>query len=621
MSIETVVVTAVVVSLVALIFAVVAVWRGRASAGAPDLSPVLSALREATRHLDGTIRDEAGRGRAEAGEVGKALREEVGTAMRGFQDSVLKAMAEMQNLQKGQLDTFAGKLADGVAAIDRRVGGMATDLKLSSEAAAEAAERRYQALQAMVDGKLAELKTASSENDKALREEVVAGLRTLGEALAANVARIGETQRERLEAVAKEIATLTERHQTEQEALRRAVEENLGAIRTDAATSAKALREEVATTLKQNGDTLTNSIAAIAATQKERLERVTAELAVSTQKLEAAQEALKKAVEQRLDQLRGDNEVKLEQMRQTVDEKLQGTLEKRLGESFKIVSEQLEQVHKGLGEMQNLASGVGDLKRVLTNVKARGTWGEVQLGALLEQVLTPDQYMKDAVTKPGSLERVEFAIRLPGRSESEPEVLLPLDAKFPQEDYERLMQAADRADTDAVEVAARQLEARVKQCARDIRDKYINPPHTTDFAILFLPTEGLYAEVLRRPGVVEQAQREFRVAFAGPTTLGATLNALQMGFRTLAIEKRSSEVWRVLEAVKTEFGKYGAVLDKVQKKLHEASTTIDQVAVRRRAIDRKLRGVATMPETKAEALLGLDDAVGEAEPVDELVEG
>ena len=295
-------------------------------------------------------------------------------------------------------------------------------------------------------------------------------------------------------------------------------------------------------------------------------------------------------------------------------------MEKRLGKSFKIVSERLEQVHRGLGEMQNLASGVGDLKRVLSNVKIRGIWGEVQLGALLEQVLTPDQFAKDAVTKPGSLERVEFAIQLPGRGEGEPEVLLPLDAKFPQEDYERLTQAAERADAEAVEGAPRQLETRVKQCARDIRDKYINPPQTTDFAILFLPTEGLYAEVLRRPGLVEQVQRDFRVVLAGPTTLAAMLNALQIGFRTLAIQKRSSEVWQVLEAVKTEFGKYGTVLDKVQKKPHEASTTIEHVSVRRRAIDRALRGVATLPEKKAEALLSLDDDESLADQVNEVVD-
>lgn len=402
--------------------------------------------------LGRTIREEAERGREEGGASARALREEVSGVLRGFQDSVLRTMAEMQGLQKSQLDVFARQLGEGVGAIDRRV--------------------------------------------------------------------------------------------------------------------------------------------------------------------EAAQGELRKAVEARLDALRAENAQQLEQMRQTVDEKLQGTLEKRLGESFKLVSERLEQVHKGLGEMQSLANGVGDLKRVLTNVKTRGTWGEVQLGSLLEQVLTPDQFVRDAITRPGSQERVEFAVRLPGRGDGDAEVLLPIDAKFPQEDYERLVHAAERADAEGVEAAGRQLEARVKASAREIRDKYVNPPHTTDFAILFLPTEGLYAEVLRRPGLVDQLQRDCRVTLAGPTTLAATLNALQMGFRTLAIQKRSSEVWEVLEAVKTEFGRYGEVLDKVQKKLHEASKSIDGVAVRKRAIERKLRAVGTLPEARAQEVIGLGDGLEADEPVE-----
>lgn len=332
------------------------------------------------------------------------------------------------------------------------------------------------------------------------------------------------------------------------------------------------------------------------------------EVLASIQQSQQSLQTLRDAVEQRLDQLRRENVEKLEKIRHTVDEQLQGTLEKRLGESFKQVTEQLQQVYQGLGEMRNLASGVGDLKRVLTNVKTRGTWGEVQLGSLLEQVLTPEQYLRDAQPKPGSAERVEFAIRLPGRGEAgdSSEVLLPVDAKFPQEDYERLLQAADRADAEGVETAAKALEARIKASARDIRDKYICPPHTTDFAILFLPTEGLYAEVLRRPGMVDSVQRDYRVTLAGPTTLAATLNALQMGFRTLAIQKRSSEVWQVLEAVKTEFGKFEAAMDKVQKKLQEASLSIDQIGIRRRAIDRSLRTVGTLPEADSAALLGLD---------------
>ncbi|MFP5306781.1 MAG: DNA recombination protein RmuC, partial [Gammaproteobacteria bacterium] len=314
--------------------------------------------------------------------------------------------------------------------------------------------------------------------------------------------------------------------------------------------------------------------------------------------------ALRAAVEDGLKTLRQENAEKLEQMRRTVDEKLHETLEKRLGDSFRLVSERLEQVHKGLGEMQTLASGVGDLKRVLTNVKSRGIFGEVQLAALLEQVLTVEQYAANVATKPGSGERVEFAIRLPGRDSDA--VWLPIDAKFPREDYERLLDAQERADPVAAEAAAAALERRIRDEAQKIADKYVSPPHTTDFAILFLPTEGLYAEVLRRPGLFESLQREHRVSVAGPSNLLAFLNSLQMGFRTLTIEKRSSEVWQVLGAVKTEFSKFGDVLDKVRKKLDEATTQLDQTGVRTRAITRRLRTVQELPGPQAEQLLGPD---------------
>ena len=308
-----------------------------------------------------------------------------------------------------------------------------------------------------------------------------------------------------------------------------------------------------------------------------------------------------------LEAMRADNAEKLEAMRATVDEKLQNTLEQRLGASFKLVSEQLEQVFKSVGEMQSLAAGVGDLKRVLTNVRARGTWGEVSLGALLEQVMAGEQYDRNVEVRPGSGLRVEFAIRLPG-ADGEGPVWLPIDAKFPTEDYERLVDAAERADAVAIEAAGKAIETRIRQAARDIGSKYVAPPHSTDFALLFLPTEGLYAEIVRRPGLVDALQRDCRVVVAGPTTLLALLNSLRMGFRTLAIQQRSSEVWQVLRAVKTEFEKYGDILDKVQRKLHEASTTIDAVAVRRRQIDRRLASVETLPDPEANLLLGLEAA-------------
>ena len=314
---------------------------------------------------------------------------------------------------------------------------------------------------------------------------------------------------------------------------------------------------------------------------------------------------VREGVQSRLVALQEGNERKLEQMRATVDEKLHATLEQRLGESFRQVAERLEQVHKGLGEMQGLARDVGSLNRVLTNVKTRGIFGEVQLAALLEQVFTPEQYGANVETVPGSGARVEFAVRLPGRGDAGSPVWLPIDAKFPREDYERLLDAQDRADPQAAEAAARAIEVRLKAEARTIREKYVAAPHTTDFAILFVPTEGLYAEALRRPGLVEALQREYRVSLTGPTTLLATLSSLQMGFRTLALEKRSAEVWQVLGAVKTEFGKFGDVLAKTKKKLSEAASTIDAAEVRTRAMARQLKGVESLPEAQVQALLPL----------------
>lgn len=385
----------------------------------------------------------------------------------------------------------------------------------------------------------------------------------------------------------------------------RAVKEEIARQREENAIQARALREELSATLKSVGDSMVNSLGEIGTAQRGQLETFSSQLTKLVETNEKKLGELRTAVETKLAQIQTDNAAKLEEMRKTVDEKLQGTLEKRLGESFKQVSERLEQVHKGLGEMQNLATGVGDLKKVLTNVKTRGTWGEMQLGNLLEQMLTPEQYERNVVTRQGGAERVEFAIKLPGRDAQDGKtVWLPIDAKFPKEDYERLVEASERADAEAVEQATKQLEARIKAEAADIRDKYLDPPNTTDFGILFLPTEGLYAEVLRRPGLLDTLQRDFRVTVTGPTVLGALLNSLQMGFRTLAIEKRSSEVWAVLGAIKTEFGKFGGIIEKVQKKLQEASNVIDSAATRTRTIERKLRTVEGLPAKEAAAMLG-----------------
>ena len=379
--------------------------------------------------------------------------------------------------------------------------------------------------------------------------------------------------------------------------------QELALNRQEAAQQARGDREEQTQALGRLAQSLSAQVGQLGQLQGGQLEAFAQQLSRLTQSNDQRFEQLRQSVETRLAAIQADNASKLEAMRKTVDEKLHATLEQRLGESFRLVSDRLEQVHKGLGEMQTLAAGVGDLKKVLTNVKTRGAWGEVQLEALLEQVLAAGQFEKNVMTRPGSGERVEFAICLPGRApaaggEAAP-VWLPIDAKFPVEDYQRLVDAQERADVAAVEQAAKALETRLREEARKIRDKYVEPPHTTDFALLYLPTEGLYAEALRRPGLAETLQREFRISLAGPTTLTALLNSLQMGFRTLAIEKRSSEVWAVLGAVKTEFGKFGEVLEATQRKLEQATRSIESAGVRTRQIERKLRGVEALSAPEA----------------------
>lgn len=391
--------------------------------------------------------------------------------------------------------------------------------------------------------------------------------------------------------------------------LERELREELARGRREEAEEAFRDREERAQSSTLLSQAVTTQVGQFGALQAERLEAFARELNRFSLGLDERFERLKLTVEGRLTAMQADNANKLEEMRRTVDEKLHATLEQRLGESFKLVSDRLEQVHRGLGEMQTLAAGVGDLKRVLTNVKTRGTWGEVQLSALLEQLLTADQFAANVATKPGSGERVDFAIRLPGKEDGA-EVWLPLDAKFPIEDYQRLIDAQEPA---AIEEAAKAIEMRLKNEAKSIREKYVAPPHTTDFAILYLPIEGLYAEALRRPGLAEVLQRDYRVSLAGPTTLAAMLNSLQMGFRTLAIEQRSAEVWAVLGAVKTEFGKFGEALAHTRKKLDEASNSIAKAETRTRQLSRKLKEVEALPVADSEQLIGVADFHGEDE--------
>jgi DNA recombination protein RmuC len=407
-----------------------------------------------------------------------------------------------------------------------------------------------------------ELRAAVEASARALRVETGARLSELQSGLVQQVTGLGGVQGQQLMGFGQQVARMAEL----------------------AEATARSNREESAQQLQDFAT------------------RMQQQLADLTRGIQLNLSEVRTTLQAQLASLQQGNETKLDQMRATVEEKLQSTLEARLGESFKLVSDRLEQVHRGLGEMQTLAAGVGDLKRVLSNVKSRGTFGEVQLAVLLEQVMAADQYAANVATRPGSNERVEFAIRMPGRDDGLP-VWLPIDAKFPSEDYERILAAQESADREAFDAAARALENRIRLEAKTMREKYVEPPHTTDFAIMFLPTEGLFAEVLRRPGLTEALNRELRVVVAGPTTLFAMLNSLQMGFRTLALEKRSAEVWQVLGAVKTEFAKFGDVLVRLKAQLQTASNTIDQAETRTRQMTRALRSVEALPAEQAAQLL------------------
>ena len=413
---------------------------------------------------------------------------------------------------------------------------------------------------------------------EAQRQELLALVKTSSERLERELRReVTESARGGRQELAQNLATF-------QQSL---VQQGAEATRTQN-TQIDAFGQQLALLQKTLSDTLTNQLSSLSESNARRMNEV------------------RETLEKQLAQLQTTNAAKLDEMRATVDEKLQTTLQARLGESFKQVAERLEQVHKGLGEMQTLAQGVGDLKHLLTNVKTRGMFGEAQLASLLEQVFVPDQYATQVATRPGSKNVVDFAIKLPGKSDDGTPLWLPIDAKFPNEDYERLLDAQGRADVLAAEVAGKALEMRIRLEAKSISEKYVEPPYTTDFAILFLPTEGLYAEVLRRPGLMESLQRDHRITLAGPTTLLAMLSSLQMGFRTLALEKRSSEVWQVLGAVKTEFGKFGDVLAKVKAQTETVLKTLDSAEVRSRAMGRALKKVDALPDTQAQALLPTD---------------
>lgn len=456
-----------------------------------------------------------------------------------------------------------------------------------------------------------EFRRNREENQKSFkdnREELTNSFKVLGDTLSNTVKDLSNAQKSQFETFSTQLGDLVKLFDEKTRNLQEQLEKTSKDSRTEQTNSLKSFEDKFTQNVKDFNDL-----------QKQKFDDLANKQEQVKKDTEDKLKEIRETVENKLQTLQEENGKKLDEMRKVVDEKLQETVEKRFNESFKMISERLEEVHKGLGEMQNLATGVGDLKKVLTNVKTRGNLGEIQLGAILEQILSPEQYERNAAIKDGSMERVEFAIKLPGKNNDDKSLLLPVDSKFPNEDYQRLTDAYDNLanlSPRELEAASKQFENSIKKNAKDIKEKYINPPVTTDFAIMFVPTEGLYAEILRRTGLFETLQRDFKITVVGPTNLVAFLSSLQMGFKTLAIEKRSSEVWEILGAVKTEFGHFGDILDKTKKKLQEASNVIDKAGVRSRAIERKLKTVVELPQEKTVALLG-ESIQFEEDPIDD----
>lgn len=522
-------------------------------------------------------------------------REEARTGARELREEVANRIQVMDEALRGTL-TGHGQLQQ------THHNGMVMQMRELSEANRSMSET----LRSTIDSRIKDLQESNDRKLVEIRTQIAEGLKAGGESITATLAQMSQAQQTLLSELAGHVKTLTDSNQTTLDRIRNTLDsrirelqegndKKLGDIRVEVNAGLKAASDSVSTVLQQTG-----------VAQREKLDGMTQQLGELAVRNQESLEAVRTALDARVKEMQDNNEKKLEEMRRTVDEKLHDTLEKRLGDSFKLVSDRLESVHRGLGEMQNLASGVGDLKRVLTNVKTRGTWAEVQLGAILEQMLTPEQFARNVCVREGSAERVEFAIRLPGpKDDPDRCIWLPIDSKFLNEDYTRLQSAAESGDPAATQAAADALLRALRVAARDIHDKYVNPPATTDFAIMFLATEGLYAEALRQPAFVEELLQKYRVVIAGPTTVSAILSSLRMGFQTLAVEQRAAEVWRVLGGVKTEFGKFGTWLGKVQRQLQTATKTIEETGTRTRAMERRLRSVEQLGPAESATILRL----------------
>lgn len=580
------------------------------------------------------LRVEGDRQRQAGDEQSRSLRQELADSARGFQETTLKAFTDLGQGLGQRINDFGTRLDTGIKAIDDRAAQIGTKLDADMKHMGEEAGKNRDALRQSIEAKLDDSAGKQATASRELREEVSGAVKRLQDVLIASAQEQRKEQGDKFDGFAQRLSTTLgemnqrnedmktllaqslldlanasdQRHQSMVAALDGKLKDMIDAQ----GKAAAAMREEIANSVTQLGATTKDTLTGMGQQQKERLDAVVMSLNLLSEKHEKAHEGLRQTVETKLDAIRTENTGKLDEIRKTVDEQLQTTLNERITSSFQIVHDRLEQVHRGLGEMQQLAGDVGDLKRVLANVKTRGVFGEVQLGSLMEQVFSAEQYVENAQVRTNSQERVEFALKIPGRS-GEGDVLLPIDAKFPIEDYSRLVEAAEKADAAGVDAAAAQLEVRIRLFAKDIRDKYINPPTTTDIAILFLPTEGLHAEVLRRPGLIETIQETHHVVVAGPTTLMAILCAFRMSIRAVAIQKRSTEVWQILGAVRSEFDKHGGVLARLQRQLEASLTTVDTLGTRTRAMKRRLQGVDSIGTDKIEEVLGLPPVVEEAE--------
>jgi DNA recombination protein RmuC len=592
---------------------------------------VLKKLIEYDQRLDkneSNIRDEFGKNREETNKSAKDSREELSSSLKLVEEKMLSVITTFTGLieikiksisdsldvsSKSNREELAKSISDFTGIVDNKMKTIQEFLDIGLKFNREELNKSISTFERQVTSSISGFSEILNKELSSVQDRVNTSTKESREELVTSLKSFEEKSSAKTEALTKDTRNSLEMNRT-------TVEKKLADIQEELNKSISSFEKQVTSSISGFSEILNKELNSVQdrvnTSTKESREELTASLKSFEEKSSAKIEALTKdtkdglemnrtTVEKKLADIQKENNEKLEQMRQTVDEKLHKTLETRLGESFKLVSERLELVQKGLGEMQNLAIGVGDLKKVLSNVKTKGVLGEYQLGSILEQILAPNQYEQNVQTKEGSRDNVEFAIKLPSKDDSNKPIWLPTDSKFPTADYEILISAYDNGDTEILGRAKKELENKINKFAKDIHEKYIDPPNTTEFAIMFLPFEGLYAEVLRIPGILENIQNKFKITIAGPTTMSAILNSLQMGFRTLAVEKRTSEIWNILGAVRTEFGKFGDVLDATKKKLDQASDELAKTGTRTRQIEKKLQDVQTLPETEAQKLLEL----------------